>query len=301
MDKVFRFFRLSRPLLLLGGVLLYTLGTGVARYLGNLIDWNSYFLGLAWVLLVQLGMIYLNEYFGESPLIDDSGQNSLSGGLGIYGRGGIPRNVLLAAAFTAYAVAASLTVLLIQQPGFTSPTLVFMLVIFLGTFTMVVPPVRLVNSGYGEIVSVILFSNLVPAMAYLFQTGDLHRVLAMVTFPLTFLQLAMLLSFELPYYAQDLKYGRQTLLARAGWETGMRLHNISLLLAYLFLGLAAVFGLPLSISLPGFLTFPLAVFQIWYMNRIAGGAKPNWRLLTFVASAIYVLTAYLFAFALWTR
>lgn len=300
MDKIIRFFRLSRPLLLMGGVLLYTLGAGVARYLGTLINWDSFLLGLAWILLVQLGMIYLNEYFGERIALLDDGQGALTGGLGVYGRGDIPRGVLLVAAFTAYAVAASLTVLLIQMPGFTQSTFVFMLVIFLSSFLMVVPPVRLVDTGYGEIVSAILLSNLVPAAAFLFQTGSLHRLLAMVTFPLTFLQLAMLLSYELPHYASDLKFDRQTLLARVGWEAGMRLHNISLLLAYLILGLAALFGLPLSIGVPAFLTFPLALFQVWYMNRIASGGKPNWRALLFVASAIYVLTAYLTAFALWT-
>jgi 1,4-dihydroxy-2-naphthoate octaprenyltransferase len=287
--------------MLLGSLLLFSLGSGAARYLGNLINWNTFLLGLLWILLVQLGMNYLNEYFGERPTLPEHRQGPLSGGLGVSGRGKLPRIVLLAAAFTAYAIAASLTVLLIQQPGVRVAALVFMLVIFLGTFFLVVPPARLVNSGYGEIVAAILLSNLVPAVAFLFQTGELHRLLAMVTFPLTFLQLSMILSHELPDYAGDLKYDHQNLLVRAGWETGMRLHNIFLLLAYMILGLAAAFGLPFSIALPGFLTFPLAIFQVWYMQRIASGVKPNWRVLLFVATVIYGLTAYLITFALWTR
>lgn len=301
MDRLIKFIRLSRPLILLGGVLLYVLGIGVARYLGEPINWNSFILGLLWILLVALGMVYLNEYFGERPTLPEYRQGPLSGGLGVLGRGVVSRNVLLAAAFTVYAVAASLTVLMIQQPAFTPATLIFMLVIFTGTFALVVPPFRLVDSGYGEIVAAILMSNLVPAAAFLIQTGELHRMLAMLTFPLTCLQLGMILAFELPDFASDLKFGHTTMLVRAGWETGMRMHNIFLLLAYLVLGLAALFGLPLSIGLPAFLTFPLALFQVWYMVRIAGGAKPNWRALLFVASALYALTAYLIAFALWTR
>ena len=69
----------------------------------------------------------------------------------------------------------------------------------------------------------------------------------------------------------------------------------------MLMGLALAFNLPISIGLPAFLTFPLALFQIWYMNRIAGGIKPNWTLLMFVATAIFGLSAYLTTFALWTH
>ena len=63
-----------------------------------------------------------------------------------------------------------------------------------------VPPVRLVYSGYGELVLAILFANLFPALAFLLQTGELHRLLAMLTFPLTLLYLAALLALSLRAY-----------------------------------------------------------------------------------------------------
>jgi hypothetical protein len=42
-SKVLLFVRLARPLFLLGGVLIYALGAGIARYLGAEIDWGVYF------------------------------------------------------------------------------------------------------------------------------------------------------------------------------------------------------------------------------------------------------------------
>jgi 1,4-dihydroxy-2-naphthoate octaprenyltransferase len=176
-----------------------------------------------------------------------------------------------------------------------------MLLIFLGAFFYAVPPVRLEASGYGELTTSILVANLVPAFALLLQTGELHRLLAMVTFPLTTLHLAMLLAFELPDYANDLKYGKRTLLVRLGWQLGMRLHNLLVLVSFLLLGIAIAQGLPLGIALPAFLVLPLGLLQIWNMNRIGAGGKPHWTSLTLAALVLFGLTSYMLAFSFWTR
>ena len=301
MSAVIKFVRISRPWSLLGAALLYALGTGVARFLGIQLDLTAYLIGQAWVTLMQLSTIYLNEYFDTSPILENPTNPPINGNDGEVKPAKLPRMVPLVAALTTLTITASLTVFLVRSPSFNPTTLVVMIIIFLGAFFYSTPPVRLANTGYGEVTTAILISNLVPAFAFLMQTGELHRLLAMATFPLTLLHLAMLLAVELPAYGSDLKYGKNTLMVRSGWETGMRIHNLSLLFAYLILGLAIGFGLPYSIGLPGFLVFPLAIFQVWYMNRIAGGIKPNWNLLLFMAATIYGLTAYLITFALWTR
>lgn len=194
-----------------------------------------------------------------------------------------------------------MTVLLIKYAVLTPATVLVMGLVFLGAFFYAVPPIRLESSGYGELTSSILVANLVPAYALLLQTGDLHRLLAMSTFPLTFLHLAMLLALELPDYATDIKFEKNTLLVRIGWETGMRMHNLLILGAYLVLGLAILFGLPAAIALPAFLSLPLGVLQIFQMNRIAAGMKPNWITLTLAAVTLFSVTAYLLAFSFWSR
>jgi hypothetical protein len=91
------------------------------------------------------------------------------------------------------------------------------------------------------------------------------------------------------------------MMVRAGWERGMFLHNLLIMAGFILLGAGVIFGLPFAIAIPGLLPLPVGLFQIWMMNRIAGGAKPNWFMLTFTAVALYTCMAYLLAFAFWTR
>ncbi len=56
------FFRLSRPLFLLGGVLLYGLGAAILDYLGRPIDLTTYLLGQVAITSIQLMTHFLNEY-----------------------------------------------------------------------------------------------------------------------------------------------------------------------------------------------------------------------------------------------
>jgi 1,4-dihydroxy-2-naphthoate octaprenyltransferase len=205
------------------------------------------------------------------------------------------------AALTTLTILASLTVLLIQTISI-SPLLILVISLgFIGAFFYSAPPFQLVRSGYGELTTSIVVANLVPIFSFVLQYGDYHRLMAMTTFPLTALHLAMMIAFELPDYATDIKFNKKTLLVRLGWERGMVLHNSLILGGFLLLGIAASFGLPLPITLPAFLPFPLGLLQIWQMRRIASGVKPNWRALGLTAVALFGSVAYLLAFAFWTR
>lgn len=301
MEAMRLFFLLARPLFLVGAALLYALGAGIARYLGHPIDPGTYLLGQAWITAGQLAVHFLNEYYDAPVDADNRNRTPFSGGSGALGPGKLPRGTALYAGLTSLAVAASLTVMLqgVTRPG----PLVWVLLglIFLGAFFYSVPPVRLVSTGYGELTTSIIVANLVPALAFALQTGELHRLLAMTTFPLTALHIAMMLAFELPDYLFDMKHGKGTLMVRLGWENGMLLHNLLILIAYILLGLAAAYGLPLPVALPPLLTLPVGLLQIWQMRRIAGGAPPNWRSLTMTALALFGATAYLLAFAYWIR
>jgi 1,4-dihydroxy-2-naphthoate polyprenyltransferase len=301
MDQLKLFIRLSRPLFLLGGILLYALGAGIARYLGTPIDWGLYFLGQFWVTLMQLSTHYLNEYFNAPADLGNPNRTPFTGGSGAIGPGKLTRSIALYAAVVCLTFVASTTVLLISYALLSPASVLVMVLIFLGAFFYSVPPVKLEASGYGELTTSILVANLVPALALLLQSGGLHRLLAMSTFPLTFLHLAMLIAFNLPDYATDIKYEKNNMLVRVGWETGMRMHNFLILGAYLLLALAVLLGLSLAIALPAFLTLPLGVLQVFQMNRIAAGAKPNWTTVTLAALTTFAATAYLLAFSFWTR
>ncbi len=293
------FIRLSRPLFLLGAVLLYALGVGIARYLGSPVNWTAYFMGQFWALFLQLAANYLNEYYDSSQDVINPNRTPFSGGSGVVGKLS-PQTVLLSAAACLVA-GASITVLMMRTLDLSSGLLFVMILAFLGAVFYSMPPVRLVASGFGELTTSILVANLLPAFAFMLQRGELHRLVAMTTFPLTALHLAMMLAFELPDYASDLKQNKRTLMVRLGWQNGMALHNALILFAFLLLSLSLVFGLPLMIAVPAFIPLPLGLLQIWQMRRIALGGKPNWNALTLTAVALFATTAYLLTLAYWTR
>jgi len=209
--------------------------------------------------------------------------------------------VALMAALTCLAVLASMTVILIAKLSLPPEAYLIMGLALLGAFFYSVPPVKLDASGYGELVATILVTYLVPAYAFLLQTGELHRLVAMSAFPLAAAHLSMLLAFELPDYATDLKFQKRTLMIRLGWQNGMALHNLFILSAFLLIVLARLFGYPGFAMLAGILPLPLGLFQIWQIRNISGGARPNWNLLTIGAGALFASMAYLLGFAFWTN
>lgn len=285
----------------LSATLMFVLGVGIADYLGISTRWNLIWGGLSLCLLLLLFSAYLSAYFDlfeNAPRSQsfrkawvESNQQS---------ENQLRPAILLQIALVSLAGAAALAWLLVQRESSNHTAQIFMFLIFILLFFQAVPPLRLAYSGYGEILDAIVLANLIPALAFSLQYGDLHRLVAMVSFPLASLYLALLLASSLPRYSEDVKYERQSLMSRLEWQRGTNLHNILILLCYVLLGLAAALGLPWALTWPGLLTMPLGIFQIWQITQIAGGRPPNWRLLAITAFSTFALTSYMLAYALWT-
>ena len=302
-----------RPWALLAGVLVYALGGGIATYLGETINWPTYWIGQVIVTMIQASSYFLREYFdraNQPPFegILPGSTHRREGGEGQDGRGDMeeapmraPRTVFFQVAATTLTIAAALTVLLIALGALTPPAFIILILAFILALGYSIPPFRLVYSGYGELVLSILIANLFPAFAYLLQTGQLHNMLAMLTFPLTFLFLAASLARSLQHYMEDLRLERQTMLTRLGWQRGMSIHNLFVVAAYLLLAASMLAGLPQRLVFPAFLSLPVGLYQIWQINGIANGAKPRWRVLTLTATATLGLMAYFINLALWTN
>jgi 1,4-dihydroxy-2-naphthoate polyprenyltransferase len=285
----------ARPFSLLAGILLYAVGGGIAVYLGEPLDWTTYWIGQAAVTMLQLSTFLLSAYFSQParPPFEVRAR-SIPGA-----PNPPPRGIYLQVAATTLTIGAVMTVLLLAR-GDLPPTafLFFVLAVALGLL-YAIPPFRLVEKGYGELVLAVLFANIIPSLAFLLQSGDPHRLLVMLTFPLTCLYLAAEIAAELQPYAEDMRVGRMTMLVRIGWQRGMSLHNLLIAAAYILLALAVIFKLPWRLAYPIFLSLPVALFQIYQMSAIANGAKPRWRLLLYTAMATVGLAAYFMNLALW--
>lgn len=285
--------RFSQPLRLFLASLTYILGTGIARYLGIHLESSAFWLGFVWLLLIQVAAYLLAEYFRppNEPLGEaDTPSQRLR-----------LRTLLLQVSAAVLTLVAALTVVMLRGRFITPSPGIFLALIFLLLMAYSVPPLRLVNAGFGEFALAILFADFIPVLAFTLQADEFHRLLPLVTFPLTLLAVAYLLALDFPTFASDQKYGRRTLLIRLTWPRAIPLHHALLLAAYVLFVTAPFFGFPWRLLWPVFLTLPLAAYQIFMLRNIALGVKPLWSILSANAVAIFGLTAYLLALTFWLR
>jgi 1,4-dihydroxy-2-naphthoate octaprenyltransferase len=293
--------RIAQPYLLLGGLLTYTLGLGIVHYLGDEINWTSAILGATLVLLVLLAKNFFSAYFtypeaipapnltreikGEEPdylFLKDT-----------------QRILLLEVGLVALAVGAGVTFVLIFRKAWNFSELLAIGLAVLLVLCSAIPPLRLERHGYGELIEALLICNVFPAMAFLIQETNVHVMLAMMTFPLTFIYLAMQIALSLEYFAYHLKHATGSMVVMMGWQRAMSWHNLSILAAFLLLGAFILLRLPWLVAWPIFLALPLGIIQIIQIQKISEGAKPQWWLLHLNAVSTFTVMAYLTTLTLW--
>jgi 1,4-dihydroxy-2-naphthoate octaprenyltransferase len=284
------------PLFLIAcSLMLYLLGTGAARYLGQTINWSIFWAGLFWLLLVQFAAVSLNAYYeyilpnrNQAPLPAKEQETRRRDAYS-----------LLAVAATTMTVAALVTISFISSRVLDAQTGFLMALLVVLCFFLVIPPVRLMTRGFGELTIAILVCNVVPVVAYLLQTGDFNRLMAVSTLPLTALFLAMVLALEFEHYAEECKDCYPNMLVRLGWLWGSRFHSAAIVGAYVLLGLAYFIGLPWRITMVVLVTVILAILQLFLLNRIVSGEKPAWKLFNIIAVANFLLAVYLLGYSFW--
>jgi 1,4-dihydroxy-2-naphthoate octaprenyltransferase len=288
-----KFIKLVRPLHLFLASLAYCLGSGMARYLGRPIQIAPFVLGLLAVLAIQAAAFWLVEYFrlplmplekNETPRI----REGLRAGLFQF-------SMALLTGSGAIIVTLLIAQLLPTPAGIFMGLIVFCFVIY------AVPPMRLSEVGYGELIQAIALGTLFPAFAFSLQYGEFHRLLAFATFPLTLLALAYLLVNDFPTFVEDQKYGRHSMLTRLTWQHAIPIHHLLVLLCFLFFAVTPLFGYPWGLVWPVFLVLPFALVEIVWLQRIARGGRTLWRFLIPLASAVFGLSVYLLALTFWIR
>lgn len=282
--------RLSRPLHLLLAALTYSFGVSIANYLGKPFRSDSFWLGLAGVILAQSSMGLLSEVFrlDAEPLAENETRRERS----------LHRNNALYVAVASISVNAVIAFLLYRNLRLSPSSFTFLLLSLVLVLAYALPPFR--NRGFGEFLLAAHLGYIIPSIAYLLQAGETHRFLTLLL-PLTLLGFAYFIVMDFPSFATDRKYNRTTFLTRLGWERVVPLHHIFVIFAYIFFAISPALGLSLSLIWPAFLTLPFALFQIFQLRGISAGAPTNWTLLTATALAVFGLTAYFLTLTFWLR
>lgn len=307
-SPLWQLVRVVNPLALLAGVLFFALGAGIVDFRNQPFSGVDYWLGQACITLLQMSSALLKAFYdraGETEALSssrkpDNQNKSEEEREKPPGEIVLPRSVFLQTGLTTLSIGAAITVLLLTRGALNVSAMLLLGVAFGITFFYSVPPLRLVYSGYGELLMAFFLANLTPAFAFALLSGEMDaHLLGLLTFPLTLLCLAMMMALSLEHYYRDLKQGHMTMMVRLGWQRGMLVHNILVPLAYLLLGISALMGLSWSVLWPAMLTLPIGAFQVWQMWQIGNGAPTRWPLLRLTAYATVGLTVYLLTFSLW--
>jgi 1,4-dihydroxy-2-naphthoate octaprenyltransferase len=294
-------FKYIKPFSLLLSCFTYFLGAGIIIYLGFQMNWTVFLLGLTCVLLIQVSGYLLDIYFESGKTNNlhrtffDIWQESENQKIEF------SRQRLLFLAYATFAVGFVLGLMVILITSFSFTSIIFLLIAIASMLLYSVPPFQWSQTGYGELIQAIFICVLVPTIAYVVQTQELHFLLGTLTLPLPFYFIASGLALSFPNYAADMKYERSTLLTRLGWRRGMSMHNLFILFTYFLFAIESILGLPWFFTWPVMLTLPLGGFQILQIIQISRGARPRWRLLMITAVGGFGLMAYLITFSLWTR
>jgi 1,4-dihydroxy-2-naphthoate octaprenyltransferase len=274
----------------------FFIGVGVAHYLGSSIQWlRSIFTCISLFFLIWARNT-LAAYFDhpKSPFCilrsDHPRYKSMAS---------TKRNGLLTYSLLFLTAAVTFAVLVLVKSA-TNGSYVFLLtIIFAAFFFSSVPPVNLQRRGYGELTEGLTIGVFIPAIALALNYGKVHPVLEMLVFPLFFVYLSTKLAFTFRTYLEDKAGGNPNLLNRLDWSRSMSLHNILIIIGYLFIPVFTFFGLSWSLAWPMLLTLPIAIFEIVQILNILNGAKPNWTLFEWTAGSQIGILCYLVLLTLW--
>jgi 1,4-dihydroxy-2-naphthoate octaprenyltransferase len=285
------FLKLTRPIHLLLAALTYTLGASIPAYLGKPFQPVTFSLGLAGILLAQLSMSLLAEVFRphNEPLIEDETPKQKE----------TLRNNMLYVSIAAISSVAFIIYLLYINRVLALPSFIFYLSSFILILVYAIPPIRLLDRGFGELTLSVHLAYVIPSIGFLLQARENHRLLAVIIIPLTTLALAYFLIINFTSFPADQKYQRATLLRFLTWERAIPFHHSLIVFAYVIFAAAPLLGF--FILWPAFLTLPFALLQILHLRHISIGGKPNWTLLTATALAVFGLTTYFLTLTFWLR
>lgn len=237
MEALRAFVRLTRPLFLSGGVLLYALGAALAE---GPIDWSRYFAGQAMVTAIQLTAQYANEYFDlDADRLVGSRRTWLTGGSGVLAAGRLAPVVALRAARVTTIASLGLIGWVAISSGWAAIVGILALA---GAWAYSAPPVRLVATPFGITTSSLIVAVLTPLVGGLLRGPFTDSRFLPVTLVLLLIHHAMLLAFEKPDADSDAAAGKRTLTVRVGPRVAGRLHAGLLALAYTYLAVVAVAG-----------------------------------------------------------
>lgn len=265
------------------------LGLAINHYLGNKSQWSGFWNGLLFFLFILIGCKLIGKYFQiqTQSYPEESKKKQET----------IFITLMSGVAFIAISII-PLVSLIINH--LINP--INILFISLGIFIIgmvEVFPSQTTHWGLEEFFKAFLYANIIPAFTLSMQMNVYHRLVFLLTFPLFFLYLAFFIVKNISSVYDSIDKSSGSLLKKIGSFAVLRLHNLSLLMGYFILLAGSFFELPWKLIWPALMTIPIGLIQIWQVNQILSGRKPNMLALEFTAVSIALFTTYFSVLSLW--
>ena len=297
------YLEVLKPWELLMNVILFLMGAGLANYLDFGIQWESFWKGMGLMILIQLGGFSLDGVFIQLEAgynIRKEIDNIVPGNPRTIGR--IRLVSMLILTVSAFSIAL-IFLFSLAGGGQVSPQTYFLLILFLILLLFFsVPPIRLSQRGYGELILAITGALIYPAIGYSLQADEVQRILLLTSLPITLFYFAMEISRSLqPYASSPARFQGRNLIGRLGPDKSLKIIILLVFSGYLAAGVSVLFGLSWSILWRIMLSLPIGIILIWQIYRLQQGAKPNWSLINLSAIALAVFSAYFVTIGFWMR
>ena len=288
------FLKALKPFRLTSLVTTYVLGAGLVQYIREMRNWTVFFQGLVFLVLFTIGIELLRvlqtlqdvNKWPEGMMLEEA------------------RRARLALALSCAVLMTVATTLFIgwMVNGILWQGLTFLIIGLVAAGGVYFLARALEDLRPFEIlIEAVLFVVIPPALAYFLQSQDLHRLLTLVVIGLVPAYMSYRVLSGLKWFSRDQKYGNITIVTYLGWPKAMVLHNAMILLSYLLFALIAILGFPWFLLWPVFLTLPIGLLEIWLMERVRQGGKPEWPVMQFATASVLLLPIYLIGFAFWIR
>jgi len=265
----------------------FLFGSLYSSYLGYRINPSNLILGIFILLFYLLGMEFLNLIFLDDTELERSFVVNF----------GAQNFKLIFFLLAAAMIGAGLVISIVRLDDQTS--LFISGGIILTIFLYTVKPVRLIFSGYGEILQAFLVAFLIPSLGYSIQVGgNVHYNLVYLCLPFYFLVLAHQYIMENKSLSRDIQKYRTTAVMRFGSEITLRIAIYLIVFSYIFMLLLGLSKLPWRFVVRWYISIPVAVYLIGHLNNILSGKKPNWALIDFLSNGLVWLNLLLMASAL---
>lgn len=246
--KIQAWFGLSRPPFHTVGVLPFILGGFLAWKINGIFDTTIFVLGMLAVILIMLSTYHAGEYFDheEDKISKQLFNSRFAGGSGVIPSGIVSRQVPLWTSLITFLIAAFIGIILQFILGTGPYTLILGCLGAFPGFFYSTRPVRLVETGFGEMFIGFCYGWLPVASAYYIQTGYIHPIIHWMSIPIGMTIINVILLNEFPDYTADSSVGKKNLLVRFGIEKGVAMYVLISAFAWVAMFLSFMAGVPIK-------------------------------------------------------